>query len=126
MYAVNKDSFPTPASPSIMATYVHRKAGKVESGAVSGNAVSGNVLNLELASGADSKTITYLVDKKWDAKNLLYGKNRIAALTFRAVPIDASTPQRKTVEFVNLLPLRPDEPRAGSHRTKPGVPRRIP
>jgi len=59
---------------------------------VSGNAVSGNVVKLKLASAAAAKTITYLVDKKWDANNLLYGQNGIAALTFCEVPIDASAP----------------------------------
>ncbi|NQU22653.1 MAG: DUF2341 domain-containing protein, partial [Candidatus Nealsonbacteria bacterium] len=67
--------------------YLDGKGGKIESGAL-----SGNVLKLKLASATAAKTITYLVDKKWDAKNLLYGKNRIAALTFCEVPIDASAP----------------------------------
>ena len=67
--------------------YLDGKEGKVESGVV-----SGNVVKLKLASATAAKTITYLVDKKWDAKNLLYGKNGIAALTFCEVPIDASAP----------------------------------
>ncbi|HUT09386.1 MAG TPA: sialate O-acetylesterase, partial [Thermoguttaceae bacterium] len=68
------------------------ESGAVESGTVSGNAVSGNVVKLKLASATAAKTITYLVDKKWDANNLLYGQNGIAALTFCEVPIDASAP----------------------------------
>ena len=42
---------------------------------------------LKLTSPATAKTITYLVDKKWDSKTLLYGKNGIAALTFFEVPL---------------------------------------
>ena len=64
----------------------------VSGNAVSGNAVSGNVVKLKLASAAAAKTITCLVDKKWDANNLLYGQDGIAALTFCEVPIDASAP----------------------------------
>jgi len=67
--------------------YLDGKEGMVGSGTV-----SGNVLKLKLASATSATTITYLVDKKWNSKNLLYGKNRIAALTFCEVPIDASAP----------------------------------
>ncbi|MCX5656479.1 MAG: DUF2341 domain-containing protein, partial [Planctomycetota bacterium] len=62
--------------------YLDGTAGKVTSGAV-----SGNVVKLNLAADATAKTITYLVDKRWDIKNLLYGENGIAALTFCEVPI---------------------------------------
>ena len=62
--------------------YLNGKAGKVASGAV-----SGNVVKLKLAADATAKTITYLVDKRWNIKNLLYGENGIAALTFCEVPI---------------------------------------
>jgi hypothetical protein len=62
--------------------YLDGKAGKVASGAV-----SGNVVKLKLAADATAQTITYLVDKRWDIKNLLYGENGIAALTFCEVPI---------------------------------------
>jgi hypothetical protein len=62
--------------------YLDGKAGKVASGAV-----SGNVVRLKLAADATATTITYLVDKRWDIKNLLYGENGIAALTFCEVPI---------------------------------------
>jgi hypothetical protein len=62
--------------------YLDGEAGKVASGAV-----SGNVLKLKLAAPASPKTITYLTDRKWDPKNLLYGQNGIAALTFCEVPI---------------------------------------
>jgi hypothetical protein len=34
-----------------------------------------------------AKTITYITDKKWEPKLLLYGKNGIAALTFCEVEI---------------------------------------
>jgi hypothetical protein len=53
---------------------------------VSGSA-EGNVVKLKLASPSDAKTITYLADRKWDSKNLLYGQNGIAALTFCEVEI---------------------------------------
>jgi hypothetical protein len=57
--------------------YLDGEAGKIVSGAA-----NGNVLKLKLATPARAKTITYLQDKKWDARALLYGKNGIAALTF--------------------------------------------
>ena len=52
--------------------------------------VSGNVLKLKLTAPASAKSITYLTDRKWDPKTLLYGKNGLAALTFCEVPIGAS------------------------------------
>jgi hypothetical protein len=52
-----------------------------------------NVVTLKLASCAGAKTIAYLVDKKWDAKNLLYGKNGIAALTFCEAPLAPAKPK---------------------------------
>jgi hypothetical protein len=64
--------------------YLDGEAGKVASGAA-----SGNVLTLKLTATATAKTITYLTDKRWDSKNLLYGKNGIAALTFCEVPLEA-------------------------------------
>jgi hypothetical protein len=69
--------------------YVDGKEGKVAAGAV-----FENVVKLKLASASDGKTITYLIDRKWDIKNLLYGENGIAALTFCEVPIrsDKSSP----------------------------------
>ena len=62
--------------------YLDGKAGGVASGAVSGNGIT-----LKLAAPATAKTITYLVDRRWDSKNLLYGQNGLAALTFCEVPI---------------------------------------
>jgi len=62
--------------------YLDGKEGKVASGAA-----SGNIVKLKLAATESAKTITYLVDRKWDIKNLLYGENGIAALTFCGVPI---------------------------------------
>jgi hypothetical protein len=44
------------------------------------------------APAESAKTITYLVDKKWDLKNLLYGQNGIAAPTFCEVPLEPATP----------------------------------
>jgi len=63
-----------------------------EAGKVASGSVSGNVLKLKLAAPASAKTITYLTDRKWDPKTLLYGKNGIAALTFCEVPLDATAP----------------------------------
>jgi hypothetical protein len=62
--------------------YLDGKEGKVASGAA-----SGNIVKLKLAATESAKAITYLVDRKWDIKNLLYGENGIAALTFCEVPI---------------------------------------
>jgi hypothetical protein len=63
--------------------YLDGKEGNIASGSVSGNVVT---LNLESATAA--KTVTYLVDRKWNSKNLLYGTNGIAALTFCEVEIE--------------------------------------
>ena len=62
--------------------YLDGEPGKVASGAA-----TGNVLKLKLAAPTEAKTITYLQDKKWDAKVLLYGKNGIPALTFCEVEV---------------------------------------
>jgi len=62
--------------------YPDGEAGKIASG--SG---SGNVIKLKLAAATAAQTITYLVDRKWDCKNVLYGANGIAALTFCEAPI---------------------------------------
>jgi hypothetical protein len=62
--------------------YLDGEAGKIASGSA-----SGNVLKLKLAAPATAKTITYLIDRRWDPKTLLYGKNGIAALTFCEVPL---------------------------------------
>jgi hypothetical protein len=67
--------------------YLDGKEGKVASGAV-----SGNVVTLKLAPAGAAKTITYLVDNNWDIKNLLYGQNGIAALTFCEAPILPAKP----------------------------------
>jgi hypothetical protein len=63
-----------------------KKGGIVE------GAVSGNVVKLKLAATATAKTVTYLVDKRWDPKTLLYGTNGIAALTFCEVPLEPAKP----------------------------------
>ena len=65
--------------------YLDGEAGKVASGSV-----TGNVLTLKLTAPATAKTITYLTDRKWDPKTLLYGTNGLAALTFCEVPIGIS------------------------------------
>ena len=44
-------------------------------------------LKLKLAAPSTAKTITYLTDKKWEPKLLLYGKNGIPALTFSEVEV---------------------------------------
>jgi len=62
--------------------YLDGEAGKVASGSI-----SGNLLKLKLTAPTTAKTITYLTDRKWDPKTLLYGKNGLAALTFCEVPI---------------------------------------
>jgi hypothetical protein len=50
------------------------------------------VLKLKLTAPVTAKTITYLVDRKWDHKTLLYGTNGIAALTFCEVPLESGGP----------------------------------
>jgi hypothetical protein len=62
--------------------YLDGKARQIASGAA-----AGNVVRLKLAAPCDAKTITYLKDRNWDSKNLLYGLNGIAALTFSDVEI---------------------------------------
>ena len=62
--------------------YLDGKEGHIASGSV-----SGNVVKLKLAPAANAKTITYLIDRKWNSKNLLCGQNGIAALTFFEVEI---------------------------------------
>jgi hypothetical protein len=57
-------------------------------------AASGKVIALKLAATDTAKTITYLVDRRWDRKNLLYGQNGIAALTFCEAPIEPAKPKR--------------------------------
>jgi len=61
-------------------------------GLVVGGSVAGNTVKLTLAPDAAAKTITYLVDRTWSSKNLLYGQNGIAALTFCNVPILSRKP----------------------------------
>ena len=56
---------------------------------VASGSVTGNLLKLKLMAPATAKTITYITDKKWDSKTLLYGKNGLAALTFCEVPLVA-------------------------------------
>ncbi len=56
---------------------------------VASGSVTGNLLKLKLMVPATAKTITYITDKKWDSKTLLYGKNGLAALTFCEVPLVA-------------------------------------
>jgi len=63
--------------------YLDGKEGKVVLGTV-----SGNVVTLKLAAPASAKSVTYLVDRKWDPKNLLHGQNGIAALTFCEVLLE--------------------------------------
>lgn len=65
-----------------------------QDGLIVSGQVTGNVVTLKLTAASDAKTITYLVDKKWDSKILLYGKNGIAALTFCEVPMEPPATSR--------------------------------
>ena len=58
---------------------------------ISAGSVAGNVITLKLGAPTAAKTIGYISGRDWDGKptNLIYGANRIAALTFCDVPIDA-------------------------------------
>ncbi|MEN9556202.1 MAG: hypothetical protein RLZZ232_2488 [Planctomycetota bacterium] len=57
--------------------------GRVVSGRVTGNQV-----RLQLTEGKPVSQVTWIVDRAWDAKALLYGTNGIAALTFCEVPVE--------------------------------------
>lgn len=57
-------------------------------------ATKGTVLTLRLAAPVDAKAITYLNDRKWGRKTVLYGRNGIAALTFCEVPIERQPDSR--------------------------------
>ena len=52
----------------------------------SGN-VLGNILNLKFKKSITVKKISYLDSKNWNQNNILWGQNRIAALTFYDVPV---------------------------------------
>ena len=56
---------------------------------IASGAAAGNVITLKLKSPSTAKTITYLTGRDWDghAENLIFGTNKIAALTFSEVPI---------------------------------------
>lgn len=64
-----------------------------EAGKVASGSVSGNLLKLKLVAPATARTITYVTDRKWDPKTLLYGTNGLAALTFCEVPLEATGPK---------------------------------
>ena len=56
---------------------------------VASGRVSGNVLTLKLSGTSSAEVITYLKETSWNPKQILRGRNGIAALTFCNVPIDA-------------------------------------
>lgn len=58
-------------------------------GLIRSGAASGNVVTLQLNEASTAQLITYLRGKEWDGKQtgLLYGANKVAALTFCDVPI---------------------------------------
>ena len=61
--------------------------------AVSAGSAAGNLITLKLGTPSTATTIGYISGRDWDGKptNLIYGANRIAALTFCDVPIETST-----------------------------------
>ena len=65
--------------------YLDGKSGEVASGSV-----SGNILRLKLKAPSAARRISYLDSKSWSQSHLLWGKNGIAALTFRGVQVAAS------------------------------------
>ena len=71
--------------------FLDHVAGKVTSGSA-----SGNVIKLQVTGASTSQTIDYVVDSSWNCltPNLIYGSNGVAALTFYAVPIAASSKGR--------------------------------
>ena len=58
-------------------------------GLIRSGKASGHIIRLQLGEASKAETITYLCGKLWDKKqdHLIYGTNRIAALTFCNVPI---------------------------------------
>jgi hypothetical protein len=54
---------------------------------VSSGKAEGNSIKLKLVKPSNAKSISYLLDKRWNPDNLLLGKNQLAALTFFEVPI---------------------------------------
>jgi hypothetical protein len=54
---------------------------------VSSGSVTGNTITLKLSTPSTATIISYLIDKRWDSKNLLLGQNQLAALTFFEVPM---------------------------------------
>lgn len=60
---------------------------------VASGTVSGNVVTLNLTEAAAAGKITYLKEMSWSQKNLLLGKNGIAALTFCDVPLLPTRPK---------------------------------
>jgi len=69
--------------------YLDGEKGKIEAGALNGNRIT-----LKLTAVSAARNITYLDSKTWSQKNLLYGKNGIAALTFCRVRILESIQSR--------------------------------
>jgi len=59
---------------------------------IAAGAVSGNVITLKLKAPSSAKTISYLSGRDWDGtpKHLLYGANKIAALTFYAITVHST------------------------------------
>ncbi len=49
--------------------------------------VASNIITLKLSAPSTATTISYLIDKRWDSKNLLLGQNQLAALTFFEMPL---------------------------------------
>ena len=82
--------------------YVDDVGGRVSSGNASGNTVT-----LQLSNAAsETATLDYLQDTGWShtesVSTLLYGANRIPALTFADVPIDSLTPYLSWASSKNL------------------------
>lgn len=64
-----------------------------EAGHVVAGAASESMLTLRLAPASTAHTVTYLDSRHWSEKNLLRGRNGIAALTFCRVPIEPAAPR---------------------------------
>lgn len=84
--------------------YLDAAAGAIRSGQA-----AGNVVTLQLTGPSAARSITYLKGQDWDGKqgNLLYGANKIAALTFCDVPLVravAPAESRPTIKDYGLKP----------------------
>ncbi len=77
---------------------------------ISSGSLWGNMILLKLNDRSDAKTISYLDGKNWNEKNILYGRNGIAALSFFEVTIkslDGDLPEESVMGRSPLIQAYP-------------------